>query len=119
MASNRGRKHTSAEFPSGQAAKKIAEYCTVSEGPEEGKTYNTDINSSGVPLKDLANLMTIVYPVKTQDLGSPLYRRILYTWGLPNTLRSGLRRYRCSLKLFPCGMKSYNKNKLKIMKIFV
>ena len=94
MASNRGRKHTSAEFPSGQAAKKIAQYCTVSEGPEEGKTYNTDINRSGVPLKDLANPMTIVYPVKTQDFGSPLYRRILYTWGLPNALRSGLRRYR-------------------------
>ena len=90
MASNRGRKRTSAEFPSGQAAKKMAEYCTVSEGPEEGITYNTDINRSGVPLKDLANLMTIVYPVKVKDFGSPLYRRILYTWGLPNALRSGL-----------------------------
>ena len=94
MASNRGKKRTSAEFPSGQAAKKIAEYCTVSKGPEEGKTYNTDINRSGVPLKDLANPMTLVYPVKTQDFGSPLYRRILYTWSLPNSLRSGLRRYR-------------------------
>ena len=66
----------------------------MSEGPEEGKTYNTDINRSGVPLKDLANPMTIVYPVKIKDFGSPLYRRILYTWGLPNTLRSGLQRYR-------------------------
>ena len=94
MASNRGRKRASTEFPSGQAAKKMAEYCTVSEGPEKGVTYNTDINRSGVPLKELANPMTIVYPIKVQDFGSPLYRRILYTWGLPNALRSGLRKYR-------------------------
>ena len=94
MASNRGRKRTSTEFPSGQVAKKMAEYCTVSEGPEEGMTYNTDINRSGVPLKELANPMTIVYPIKIKDFGSPLYRRILYTWGLPNALRSGLRKYR-------------------------
>ena len=94
MASNRGRKRASTEFPSDQVAKKMAEYCTVSEGPEEGMTYNTDINRSGVPLKELANPMTIVYPIKIKDFGSPLYRRILYTWGLPNALRSGLRKYR-------------------------
>ena len=94
MASDRGRKHTSAEFPSGQVAKRMAEHCTVSEGPEEGKTYDTDINRSNVSLKDLANPMTIVYPVNTTDFGSPLYRRILYTWGLPNALQSGLRMYR-------------------------
>ena len=94
MASNRGRKRTSAEFPGGQAAKKIAKYCTVSEGPEEGKTYNADINRSNVPLKELANPMTIVCSVKTTDFGSSLYRGILYTGGLPNSLRNGLKRYR-------------------------
>ena len=94
MASNRGRKRSSTEFPSDQVAKKMAEYCTVSEGPEEGMTYNTNINRSGVPIKELANPMTIVYPIKIKDFGSPLYRRILYTWGLPNALRSGLRKYR-------------------------
>ena len=94
MASNRGRKRSSTEFPSDQVAKKMAEYCTVSEGPEEGMTYNTNINRSGVSIKELANPMTIVYPIKIKDFGSPLYRRILYTWGLPNALRSGLRKYR-------------------------
>ena len=50
------RKRTASEvpFPDAATAKRMAEYMTPSEAPEEGE-YSVEIDKWDVPIKDLAN----------------------------------------------------------------
>ena len=66
---------------------------TPSDVPEEGE-YSVEIDKWDVPIKDLANPQTVVYPLHPDGNGSPLYLRILYVFGLPPDFRKGLRKFR-------------------------
>ena len=89
------RKRTASEvpFPDAATAKRMAEYMTPSDAPEEGE-YSVEIDKWDVPIKDLANPQTVVYPLNPNGNGSPLYMRILYVFGLPPDFRKGLRKFR-------------------------
>ena len=71
----------------------MAEYMTPSDVPEEGE-YSVEIDKRDVPIKDLANPRTVVYPLHLDGNGSLLYMRILYVFGLPPDFRKGLRKFR-------------------------
>ena len=78
------KKRTASEvpFPDEATAKRMAEYMTPSDVPEEGEEYSVEIDRWDVPIKDLANPRTIVYPLRPDGNGSPLYMRILHVFGL-------------------------------------
>ena len=73
------KKRTASEvpFPDEATAKRMAEYMTPSDVPEEGE-YSVEIDRWDVPIKDLANPWTIVYPLHPDGNGSPLYMRMLH-----------------------------------------
>ena len=89
------KKRTASEvpFPDKATAKRMAEYMTPSDVPEEGE-YSVEIDKWDVPIKDLANPQTVVYPLHPDGNGSPLYMRMLHTFGLPPDFRKGLRKFR-------------------------
>ena len=90
------KKRTASEvpFPDEATAKRMAEYMTLSDLPEEGEEYGVEIDRWDVPIKDMANPQTIVYPLHPDGNGSPLYMRILHVFGLPPDFRKGLRKFR-------------------------
>ena len=88
------RKRSAEEFPSEEQQEEISKFCTPGEEPAEGLVFETNIDQANVPLKVLANVRTVVYPLRWDHVGSPLYRRILCTWGMPAAFRGGLRAYR-------------------------
>ena len=88
------RKRSAEEFPSEEQQEEISRFCTPGEEPAEGLVFETNIDQANVPIKTLANVRTIVYPLRWDHVGSPLYRRILCTWGMPAAFRGGLRAYR-------------------------
>ena len=88
------RKRSAEEFPSEEQQEEISKFCTPGEEPAEGLVFETNIDQANVPIRTLANVRTIVYPLRWDHVGSPLYRRILCTWGMPAAFRGGLRAYR-------------------------
>ena len=58
------KKRSADEFPSTEQQDEIAKFCTPGEGPAAGMLYETNIDQANVPLRILANVRTIVYPLR-------------------------------------------------------